>query len=281
MLTAISGIAMFVLLVIVELRIAEPMLDLRLYRERMFRNSNIVQAISFGGMAGLLFLLPQFLQNLRGLSALQSGLATFPQAIGMMLAIRVVGRLYPRIGLRRLIIGGLVSVTVVSLAFVEVDLTTSLWWIRLLMFLRGISMSFAFIPLQAATYANISGANTGRASALYSTQRQVGGALGVAVLATIWLSRTNALTAGVAGATALQSARGGGGPRCVLRRHALLHHRRQCRAHDPRSRCRVDIADDVRLDGNERRLAADGLARPLTPVNQWSSPQSSCSIRDS
>ena len=98
LLTAITGISMFVLLIIVELRLSQPMLDLRLYRERMFRNSNIVQAVSFGGMAGLLFLLPQFLQNLRGLSALQSGLATFPQAIGMMLAIRMVGRLYPRIG---------------------------------------------------------------------------------------------------------------------------------------------------------------------------------------
>ncbi len=210
LLTAITGISMFALLVVVELRLSQPMLDLRLYRERMFRNSNIVQAVSFGGMAGLLFLLPQFLQNLRGLSALQSGLTTFPQAIGMMLAIRVVGRLYPRIGPRRLIAGGLVSVTIVSLAFVEVDLSTSLWWIRVLMFLRGISMSFAFIPLQAATYANISGANTGRASALYSTQRQVGGALGVAVLATVWLSRTNALTAGVTGTAAVRAAQVGG-----------------------------------------------------------------------
>ena len=102
------------------------------------------------------------------------------------------------------------SVTIVSLAFVEVDLSTSLWWIRVLMFLRGISMSFAFIPLQAATYANISGANTGRASALYSTQRQVGGALGVAVLATVWLSRTNALTAGVTGTASVRAAQVGG-----------------------------------------------------------------------
>ena len=210
LLTVITGISMFVLLVIVELRLSQPMLDLRLYRERMFRNSNIVQAVSFGSMAGLLFLLPQFLQNLRGLSALQSGLTTFPQAIGMMLAIRMVGRLYPRIGPRRLIAGGLVSVTIVSLAFVEVDLSTSLWWIRILMFLRGISMSFAFIPLQAATYANISGANTGRASALYSTHRQVGGALGVAVLATVWLSRTNALTAGVTGTASVRAAQVGG-----------------------------------------------------------------------
>ena len=57
--TGITGITMFVLLVVVELRLSEPMLDLRLYRERMFRNSNIVQAISFGGMAGILFLIPQ------------------------------------------------------------------------------------------------------------------------------------------------------------------------------------------------------------------------------
>ena len=54
------------------------MLALRLYKERMFRNANIVLTFSYGGFAGVLFLLPLFLQNLRGLSALQSGLTTFP-----------------------------------------------------------------------------------------------------------------------------------------------------------------------------------------------------------
>jgi EmrB/QacA subfamily drug resistance transporter len=205
--SGLLGVGMFVALVIVELRIPEPMLDLRLFRDRMFRNSNIILLVSIGGMIGTLFLLPLLLQSLRGLSALESGLATFPQAIGMMIAIPIVARLYPRIGPKRLVLSGLVTVAAVSAAFVGMDLSTNLWWIRLLMLARGAGMAFSFIPLQASTYANISKADTGRASALYSTQRQVGGALGVAVLATVWISRTKALTGQLTATEAVRTAR--------------------------------------------------------------------------
>ena len=82
----------------------DPMLALRLYRERMFRNANLVLALTYGSFAGVLFLLPIFLQELRGLSALQSGLTTFPQAIGVMISSQLVGRLYHRVGPRRLIV---------------------------------------------------------------------------------------------------------------------------------------------------------------------------------
>ena len=132
-----------------------------------------------------------------------------PQAIGIMITSQVVGRLYPRIGPRRLVVGGLVSLAIISLLFIKIDLTTSLWLIRALMFTRGICVAFAFVPLQAATYSNISRADTGRASALFSTQRQFGGALGVAALATVWIGRTKALSVGATG-TALTSARVGG-----------------------------------------------------------------------
>ena len=63
----------------------------------------------------------------------------------------------------------------VTMLFGVVGLHTDLWWIRLIMFGRGVCMAFAFVPLQAATYANITPEDTGRASAIYSTQRQVAG----------------------------------------------------------------------------------------------------------
>jgi hypothetical protein len=66
------------------------------------------------------------------------------------------------------------------------------------MFFRGISMAFAFVPLQACTYSTISRADTGRASAIFSTQRQASAALGVALLSTIFISREHhLLSAGV------------------------------------------------------------------------------------
>jgi EmrB/QacA subfamily drug resistance transporter len=192
--TGVGGIAFLISATFVELQKPEPMLALRLYRDRMFRNANMVNTLAYGSFAAFLFLLPQFMQELLGYSALRSGLTTFPQAIGIILVSPLVGKLYHIVGPRRLITGGLIAVTVSNLPFLFLDLNASAWQIRGLMLARGISMAFAFVPLQAATYANIDKPDTGRASAIFSTQRQVSAALGVAILATLFLSRLNALT---------------------------------------------------------------------------------------
>jgi MFS family permease len=81
-----------------------------------------------------------------------------------------------------------------SALFLMVDLETSLWWIRGIMFLRGVSMSFAIVAAQAAAFASIPSAEIGRASALFNTNRQVAASIGVAVLATV-LGVHNSLTA--------------------------------------------------------------------------------------
>lgn len=202
-LTGIVGLAMFVLLVVVETRVEQPMLALRLYRERMFRNANIVLMFTYGSFIGVIFLMPLYLQNLRGFTPLESGLTTFPQALGVIASSQIVGRLYHRVGPRRLITFGMLGMALVTLPLAFLTLGTSLWLIRLVMFSRGIAMAFAFVPMQAATYANIEPVDTGRASAIYSTQRQVAAALGVATLGTVLVSRINSATAGVSDPVAL------------------------------------------------------------------------------
>jgi MFS family permease len=74
-----SGLAL-ALLVAVERRVSEPMLALRLFHDRMFRNANVVLTLSYGSFVGVIFLIPLYLQNLRGFTPLQSGLTTFPEA---------------------------------------------------------------------------------------------------------------------------------------------------------------------------------------------------------
>ncbi len=177
-------------LVVVELRIANPMLDLRLLADRSFRTPNLVSFAAYGSLIGVLFLLPQFLQGPRGLSPLQSGLTTFPQAFGVLMMARLVGaKLYPLVGPRRLAAIGTLGITVITLMFLLVGLDTSQWWIRLLMFSRGLFLGLVFIPIQAAAFARIPLPSTGRASALFQVQRQVGSAIGVAVLATVLTER--------------------------------------------------------------------------------------------
>ena len=143
---------------------------------------------SSGGFLGLTFVMPLYLQLLRGMDALSSGLTTFPQALGVMVSSQIAGRLYGRIGPRRLMSGGLFAAGLVISMFIFIEVDTNLWLIRGMMFLRGLCMGFAFVPMQAASYATIRPQDNGRASSIFATQRQVGISLGVAILASVLAS---------------------------------------------------------------------------------------------
>jgi len=183
------GLAVLAAFLVVEYFTKEPMIDLRLFTNKLFSAATTVQVVGFAGLMGGLFLLPLLLQAEMGLSPFQSGLTTFPQAIGIVLMVQVSSRLYTRFGPRRLMIVGLGGITVVTLAFLWVDLETSQWTIRGLMFVRGCFFSFLIISLQTASFATISPQMMGRASAISSAGRQVGASFGVALLATVLTSR--------------------------------------------------------------------------------------------
>jgi hypothetical protein len=82
-------------------------------------------------------------------------------------------------------LGGLVVQSSAMLLMTRIEVGTSLWWARALLFLMGFGMSGVLMPSQAASFATISAAKTGRASALFNAQRQLGGAIGVALLSTV------------------------------------------------------------------------------------------------
>ena len=123
------------------------------------------------------------------MSPLESGLTTFPMAIGVAMMAQLAGRLYPRVGPRRMMMAGMVGAAITSLAFLLVDLETSRWWIQLILLARGWSFALTLVPLQAATFATINRADTGRASAVFNANRQVAASLGVALLATVLTTR--------------------------------------------------------------------------------------------
>jgi EmrB/QacA subfamily drug resistance transporter len=186
--TLFIGLAAGVALVWVETHVEHPMLSLRLLGNRIFRQCNVVSMLSTMSFLGVLFVMPLYLQLFRGQDALHSGLTTFPQAFGVMISSQFAGRLYARIGPRGLMTGGLFAAGLVISMFIGLDSHTSLWMIRGMMFLRGLAMGFAFVPMQAASYATIAPSDNGRASAIYSTQRQVAVSIGVAVLASVLAS---------------------------------------------------------------------------------------------
>ena len=183
--TIAAGAVLLAAMVLVELRTAEPMVDLRLLGNRLFRSSNGVMVLASVAFLGTLYAISLYYQDGRGLNALGSGLSTFPEALGVMGGAQLATRwLYPRFGPRRHITGGLVGVGLSIGLLALLGPGTSLWWARLLMLTLGLAMAQVFVPVQAAAFATITPEATGRASTMFNTVRQLGGAIGVAVLTT-------------------------------------------------------------------------------------------------
>ena len=176
-------------------------MTLGLYRDRLFTAGNLTTFFVNSAFFGTGFLLPQFLQAERGLSPLMSGLTTFPTAIGIMLVAPLIGRFYPIIGPRRLVIAGALLAACSAFALRYVGLETNLWRVRLQMLPLGIAFGLVFIPLQTSSFARVSLAETGRATAAYNAVRQVATSFGFALLATVLASRLAAHGAAFGNAT--------------------------------------------------------------------------------
>jgi EmrB/QacA subfamily drug resistance transporter len=181
-----AGFVLLVAMVAVEMRTSEPIVALRLLGNRLFRSSNGVMILGSVAFLGTLFVISLYYQDGRGLSPLQSGLSTFPEAIGVMFGAQLASRvLYPRLGPRRHIATGLTGVAMSIGLLSLLGAQSSLWWARLLMFTLGLAMSQVFVPAQAAAFATITPAASGRASTMFNAVRQIGGAIGVALFTTV------------------------------------------------------------------------------------------------
>jgi EmrB/QacA subfamily drug resistance transporter len=187
--SGLPGLALLAGFCLLELRTPEPLIDMRLLRDSLFRAANAVQFAGFAGYAGALFLLPLLLQAEMGFSPLESGLITFPQAIGVAIMVQPVNRLYKRLGPRRLIMIGTAGGSLSTLVFLLVGLDTNQWWFLPIMLARGFSFAFCIVPIQAVAFATISSENTGRASAIFNAGRQVAASFGVALLGTVLTNR--------------------------------------------------------------------------------------------
>jgi len=195
----VGGLAALGGLIYVETHKPHPMLALRLLRDRLFRTVNLFAATIYAGFFGTIFVLPLYMQTLRGYSAFESGLAQAPQALGIFLLSNLAGqRLYRVVGPRRLMTWGAVATAILTCSYALADLSTPLGVVSLISFLRGLAVGPLFLSIQTAIYATTSNADTGRATSLFNTQRQVSYATGVALAATV----ISALLADVGGDSA-------------------------------------------------------------------------------
>jgi EmrB/QacA subfamily drug resistance transporter len=180
--TSLAGV---VGLLAYEPRRSDPLLELRFFRSVPFSGATVTAVCAFGAFAGFLFLNTLYLQDVRGLSALQAGLCTLPLAamtlIFAPLSGRLVGSRGPRIPL---LIAG-TAMFAGALMLVRVDAGTSLAWVLASYVVFGLGFGMVNSPITNTAVSGMPRSQAGVAAAVASTSRQVGAALGVAVVGSV------------------------------------------------------------------------------------------------
>ncbi len=188
---ALSLIAFIAIEIITANRGAQPLLDLRLFANRSFAAGNIALVFAIFGFFGSFFLLPIYLQVLRGQSAFQAGLILLPQALAAMVSVILGGRLVDRIGVRAVVIPGLLLLAFTSWQLSSITLNSPFWWLQMLLVLLGLSIGLIGQPLVVAALADIRDAQqVADASTITTVTRSVGASMGIAILATIVQTQT-------------------------------------------------------------------------------------------
>lgn len=178
------GIISTVVFIVNELTVKEPLLDLRVFKIYNYTVSQIVQTLHGLAFMGGVLILPLYLQEVRGFSALDTGLLLFPSAIAAGVTSAISGRLLVKVGLRRLTVPGLFIVAVTTYQLSILDMNTSVQTILLLSTLRGLGMGFCMQPVGTAGIYAVPSHLVSRASALQNTIKQINQALCITVLTT-------------------------------------------------------------------------------------------------
>jgi EmrB/QacA subfamily drug resistance transporter len=167
------------------LRHANPLIDLRLFGRREFSAAAVTTFLIGAALFGGMILLPLYFQIVRGEDALHAGLLLAPQGLGAALTMPISGRLTDRIGGGRVVVGGLVLLSVATIPFTRVGPDTPYWLLVGASFVRGFGLSGSMMPAMAAAYAVLERSAVPRATSALNVLQRVGGSLGTAILSVV------------------------------------------------------------------------------------------------
>jgi EmrB/QacA subfamily drug resistance transporter len=181
----VASVFAFVLFVYLELTSDNPLLDLRVFKYLSFTMANLMVVVTTVGMYAGLFYLPLFLQNLRGIGAMETGLLMMPGALVSAVLMPATGVLYDRVGPRVLAIIGMLGLAFLTFQFHYLSLATATTTVIVWVMCRGGVMAFSMMPAQTAALADVPNELIGRASSITNIIRNVASSLGLAVLTSL------------------------------------------------------------------------------------------------
>jgi len=201
----VVGVAALTVFVLRQVRLqkaAAPLLDLRAFNFRMFTVSVLLMVVAMMALFGGVILLPLYLQEVRGLGSLETGLALLPGGLAMGLLGPVIGRAFDKVGPLPLTITGSILMVVALWQFSMLDAGTAVWWIVTLHVGLSFGLALLFTPAFTTGLNPLPPHLYSHGSAIMSTTQQVAGAAGTALLVSIFavVSATSGLVAGMSAA---------------------------------------------------------------------------------
>jgi MFS transporter, DHA2 family, multidrug resistance protein len=188
---AIVGLGAFI---IRELLDKHPLVNLRVFRVRTYATGVFLMTVLGFVLYGSMVLLPIFLQTLLGYSALDAGVAMLPRGLGSFIAMPLVGILMGKVEPRKLLIAG-ISVAAFSFWYLAgINLNAGYWDLFWPQFIQGFSMGFIFVPLTTTTHDPIPKEQMGNATSIFNVMRNIGGSVGISIVATIYARKTQTNT---------------------------------------------------------------------------------------
>ena len=180
------SIALLISFVVIESKVANPMMPLRVVTERNRGGSYLGSLIVGAGLFSMFLFLGLYLQNILGFSPLKSGFAFLPFTAGIIFGAGIASQLLPKFGPKPLMVPGLISASIGLLLLTRITPETSYaTHVVPSLLIMSFGMALVFIPLTSTSLHGISGRDTGVASAMVNTSQQIGGSLGTALLSTI------------------------------------------------------------------------------------------------
>ncbi|KRK34530.1 DHA2 family efflux MFS transporter permease subunit [Loigolactobacillus bifermentans] len=184
-LSLLLGVALVAVFIWRQLTIAHPMLELRIFSEGNFTIAAVIAAIAQISMVAVEFILPLYLQNARGLSAMNSGLALLPGALLMFLLAPISGRLVTQNKGRQTVLFGITVMTLSTFGLAFMSLKTPIWYVVALYACRNVGLTFAMMPAGTMGMHSLTPELISHGSAGNNVVRQVGAAIGTAVLVSV------------------------------------------------------------------------------------------------
>jgi EmrB/QacA subfamily drug resistance transporter len=191
-----GGLVLLAAFILIELRVQEPLLPMRLFRNRSLSVATAVVTINFFALFGVLFFVTLFLQNVQGLSPVAAGVRMLPLSLALMIAGPLSGSVTERFGPRPPMVAGLIAVTaaLISMTFLKPDSGFIHLWPAFI--LLGAGIGLVITSSSDAIIGNASVDDAGIAGGLQSTALQFGGVIGTAILGSVLAGRVGSVLVG-------------------------------------------------------------------------------------